>query len=179
MANMFSKIRDAITGTRDELDGTRRKISALKAEKSAIEKAPLSKDDALGQLESLIAHQAQQFETREANFAYLMHRSVDLTLAFGSMGSQASGVVSVGAICWLDPAKMRERLIAQLHKQWQSTPPGLPAPDRRQRITAIDAEILRLEQAEEKLIVEAAKHGIDLERRPDVDPRSEERRVGK
>jgi len=165
---MFSKIKEAIGGAREELDTVRQKISARKAERTSTTNAPMTKDESLGQLDQLIAAAAARYD-RDIAPGYLTRPCSNLDLAF-EVAERANSAVSKRA--WENPGAEKERLTRVLHKFWEQNPPGLPSPERRQRIAALDAEILELERAEEAMIVAAAEHGIDLERRGDADPRA-------
>lgn len=166
--SILSKIKDAVAGTRDQLEDIRRKIADGKAERDSVRRAPLSKPEALGQIDALIAGAANRFEA-DAAFPYLARTCTNIGLVFEVALRGRDSMIY--ALAWLDPDRLRERMTQQLHKFWEQNPPGLPSSERRQRIAALDAEILKLEAQEEAIIVAAAEHGIALGRRGDADPR--------
>lgn len=66
--------------------------------------------------------------------------------------------------------QVRETFIRQLETHYAGIEVGLPADARAARLREIDAELGKLEQAEEAAIAAAEEGGLMIDRRPDVSP---------
>jgi len=165
--SIFSKIGKAVGDAREELEGVRQKITDRKTERATISKTPMDKAATIGQIGELVAASAAAFD-RDIAIGYLARPCHDLSIAF----ELAVRNSPLGYDAWLKPDDLRERITQKMHQFWEQNPPGLSSSERRQRIAALDAEILELEIKEEQIITAAAEHGIDLERRGDADPRA-------
>lgn len=170
--NILAAVGDAMSRVKAELDGIRSKIRDLVDELDVLQAAPVAAEEAIERLDVKIRGEALRFEHGRASLGAMVHERYDLEAVFGSSlvpgGGGGVPCLTIGALCWLAPDLVRERLRTELRRQWDGNPPGLPAKERRAHAAEIKRRIRELERQEETLIVEAESIGLPLDRRGDV-----------
>jgi len=160
----------SIAGMTAELGALREKIAALQARRDTLETAPPTLAEELERLDALIAREAASYQPRYA-IGGLFSRGPGRELELVGAGP---GNTFTRALCFLAPDTVRaaiRKAVEARHAELAGA--GLvPVADaeRVAELAKLAAELREAEQAEESIIVEAARHGITLERRGDLDP---------
>ena len=146
-----------------KLDGIRDQITALVDERDATADAPLERAEAEAHVDAVL-RAVQVHPILGPSPAGLRDGSFDTTELEKLLGKP-------GLLVEL----LREPLKAYLLQVFDAEAgdsTGLPAVERRKKLTALDGEIFGLERQEEELIEVLEDQGHDIARRPDADPRA-------
>ena len=153
-----------------KLDSIRDKIAALVDERDDIEGTPIPREEAKARIAALIA----------APYSGTLHKTrIDLDpsptgLVDGSFNS--SSLLEMferpGVLRALFPDALSKYLLSIYDKELDGVTPGLPTAERRARLAELDAQIFKLETDEERTIEALETDGVDVQRRPDADPRA-------
>jgi hypothetical protein len=145
---------------------SREQIASIKAEIAAIESALLPKSEATAKLDAWLDDQVRL--NTEFNPMVEFLSSPDIT-AWNIAGiDQARGLGVLLAACL---PQVRASLVARLETAYAETPEGLPSGDRAGRLEPLNRKLWDAEITEETCIVEAARAGVLISRRPNVNPR--------
>lgn len=153
-----------------KIDTLRKKIAALQAERDTLNAQKRSRSEVAAMLDSMVTQWAtagQSTLSRELQRATMGGASEPLTLRGVAPIASAPGAVQINLnvgpllVVLLGQDAVKAALIASLG----TLPEGMPSVQRLERLSAISAELDRLE-TEEEALVEA--HGI--ERRTDARP---------
>jgi len=118
-------------------------------------------------------------EEAEARFDHLICRVKDDAIMGLGPGSLRDGgserefsewLARPGFLCELFATEIKSALLARFDAAVGDGPAGLPAVERRKRLTELDGEIFGLERQEESVIELLEADGADIQRRPDADP---------
>jgi hypothetical protein len=153
----------AIQETPAQLEKLRANIVQLQEERPKIEKASVPRDEALDLIERTISHNASRVTPMYGVLLRPGENAAALDLV-------PNGHVAA-ALCSFLPNLVRNKLIAEVDRQLEERPSGLPTAERPAALAKIDAAIRKLGVEEEQIITEAEAAGIDLARRGDADPR--------
>ena len=153
-----------------KLDTLRAEIAVLVDERAEVETAPIPRDEAVANIAALI----------DAPYSETLHKGrIDLDpsprgLVDGSFNS--SSLLEMferpGMIRALFPDAVSEYLLSIYDKELDGATPGLPVAKRRSRLAELDGQIYALETQEEAVIESLEADGVDIQRRPDADPRA-------
>jgi hypothetical protein len=148
---------------RRELARVREERDEILATRTAVERAPVSRDEAVARIEERIAERlATVFAPNVANFGSARY---DARYA----GTLFNGEVDALFVWWDGPG-IRDRLMAELDDWYRTQATALSAAERTSELAALDHRVSELEVTEEGLIREAEEVGIMLERRGNADP---------
>ena len=165
----------SIPNARDALDAIRAKLRALATEASAIEAAPVGREEALTRLEEQRKKVAERVAARRAERVrgFFSPRGISdvarlgLAEGYGLVGRELEAAIQEAA---------DERFLAA-GGEWAkaikaATIPGTPMPldARAPRLAAITQETVALGREEERVIECAAHDGLTLDRRDTADP---------
>ncbi len=154
-----------------KLEKIRAEIAALVDERDEVESAPVPREE-------VAAHIAAMIDA--PNSGTLINGRIDLEPRPGGLltgNFRSSGLSELldrpGILRALFPSAIQEYLLRCYDAQLGDAKPGLPAPQRRKRLTEIAGEIFRLETDEEGVIEQLEAEGADILRRGDADPRAQ------
>ncbi len=153
-----------MSATQKQLDGIRAKIATLADQRDQVGDAPIPRQEAETKFVHLIAGVRDDWK----------HGSMPAGLADGSVIERtlAEWLGRPAAMCALFGDTIRDSLLKAYDELTAGATPGLPAAERRTRRAALDAEIYALEREEESVIELLEAEGVDIQRRPDADPRA-------
>ena len=152
-----------MTKPQEKLAKIRAQIEELIDKRGDLEAAPLTREEASGRFDHLLDRIRTDAITGNSPAGLLdgSFNEADLVQWLGRPGFLAE---TFGA-------EIQARLLARFDEEVAGTEPGLAAPERRQRLKALDNELVALEAAEENEIVKLLAEGVDVLRRPQADPR--------
>jgi hypothetical protein len=163
--SITSKLRSATKGALEQISEIRRRISETRAGLRQLETAPLPR----AEIQERAATTVQQ-----AGAVWLKDNARNVLTGLGTFNKKATllavkhgdELMSWGAFCASDPQAAITRLLAVVEQtDYQPGPASALRPDL---IAAAALELAALEDAEEKLVDEAAAVGIVIEHRPEV-----------
>ncbi len=142
----------------------RDQIAALVDEREQIAEAPLARTEIEAHVDSVLN-------------AILSHPSSGPSptgLRDGSVSSSelAGELNKPGVLIALFRPQITEYLLGIFDAEVGDDAVGLPAGERRQRLTELNGQIYQLEQQEDLLIEVLEEQGHDIARRPDANPRA-------
>jgi hypothetical protein len=146
-----------------QLEQLRANIVEFQEERAKIEKASVPREEALNLIERTIAHNASR-----SLVGYRVLLCPGESVA--SLDLVPNGHVAA-ALCSFFPDLIRSKLVAEVDRQLEEWPSGLPTAERPGAVAKLEAEIRELGVQEEALILEAEAAGIEIDRRGDADPR--------
>ena len=166
-----NRITKAVAGLRSELEGLRADIASLRNEHDTLHGGRVSLDDALSLLHKAIDAKAAAWANRVDLEVLTVQAArpddLDLLPHMG-MGSTPADAAEA-LICHLAGDALKERLGERL-KSMMADDAGPPREQRAARLRDITRKLDDLERTEERLIREAKRVGIELDRRPDARP---------
>jgi hypothetical protein len=157
----------------------RQKIAGLKADLAETQAAPwpsqLVKQRARAQIDALAERGRPVCLPAIEIGREIVFRTTDARVDVASAAGSAIGTAAVedvlGLVAWLFGSELIaavEREISEVADDAHALAPD----DRKKRESALASEILQCERSEAALIEAAAADGIELPRRPDMDPRA-------
>ena len=151
-----------MSASQKELNTLRAKIATLADQRDQVGDAPIPRQEAETKFVHLIAGVRDDWK----------HGSMPAGLADGSVIERtlAEWLGRPAAMCALFGDTIRDSLLKHYDELTAGATPGLPATERRQRLTELDGQIYQLEQQEELLIEALEEQGVDVIRRPDASP---------
>ncbi len=150
-----------MSATQKQLDAIRDKIATLAAQRDEIADAAIPRADA------------------EARFDHLISRVKDDAIMGLGPGNLRDGgserefsewLARPGFLCEVFGDSIKAALLARFDALVDDAPAGLPAVERRKRLTELDGKLYELERAEEDVIEQLEDQGVDVQRRPDASP---------
>ncbi len=153
----------------------RDKIASLIDERDAIEGAPVPRGEAEARLDHVIARVREDWANGSLPPDLTNGRVSEREVAeWLGRASPFNGVVVGGgggsaALCAMFPDVIKATLLTAYDQQVGDNPQGLPAVERRKKLTALAAEIYALEVEEEHVIEALEEQGHDIARRPNAD----------
>jgi hypothetical protein len=155
---------------KNTITSLRAEIEALQAERKALERQQLGRDDVRAAIEGALAHVDAEWQGRldvavrrvaGGGYGALSAISEALDPRSGHL-TNATALAGLGGV-----ETLRAALLARVDAV---VPEGPNAAERRERIAAIDAELDRVELAEEQLIVQSEDEGRPVARRDNCRP---------
>jgi hypothetical protein len=155
------KLRDGETWI-DAIEATRKDVSSLQGQLQVVRAAPLPLDD---QRQAVAAYVERL--GRQAQPAVSVVQNGTLRVGFRDVLVEAEQTLAL--LAWIDPEKVRDALTGLLEGAPRVVG-AMGASEKQQRLAELEAKLLELERAEEALVEQANKSGIDILRRPDASP---------
>lgn len=158
---MAKQTRTMMTTTQ-ELEALRAEIVSSKAEIEATERASAPREEAIERIRAFVALEAARRPPAGKAFAHSTPARVTM-LPYGN---------SEEVLSWLAaavPEKLEELFLADVDARLAEAPAGLPAAEREERVSLLEARLRSLEAREERLLREAETAGVELDRRADAD----------
>lgn len=175
LTQLTAHIRGAVAEVEAKLGEIRTEITSLKAEREAVESAPVTKVLALARLDSKLETEAAKFDTDGVVIDRLWRpdladEPLGLVELFIGEAHQSNNIDALLAA--LFGTQIRKALAARIEAEYAAIAKQGIAPmgdeERRERLHQIDARIAELETAEEVIRSEAAAAGFDLAPRADI-----------
>jgi hypothetical protein len=165
-----------VTDLHGEVERTRARRSELLAERTKIDRAPVSLDVATQRIDEYLAALASEPGAMTHRFLRPGANGSDLAdVTLGLMDGPTRGVGArdiLRSLAFLDRERLRLALVADAKAALEASGGGLSERERTEALAAIEAELLELEVAEELAIREAEDAGHEgLDRRGDAEPR--------
>lgn len=164
------------SGIESELSDLRGRIADAQDRLAELDEAPVPRSEYLERIGGWIDGKARTFaESAEYQVSALRGpapRFDDVLL--GSMPVRGSGGPDVAVadaaplLCWLMGDEIKAKLAETINAAGFEA--GPPSADRPKLRRDLEAELRKLELAEERMIEEASEAGIDIPRRHDADP---------
>ena len=157
--------RKALRAASGSVADVRHAIATLQSERRVIEAAPLPLAEALPVLDEAVGRVFaihQYMQPADLLDAAAHGRPIDLR----ALPDQHRLALLVTAMAQV----VREQFREALARHYETLQPGLPTPERQQRLREIDSQLGELEREEENMIAELADAGVSIDRRPDSDP---------
>lgn len=151
--------------TMQKVSKLRDDVAATKAKRDAAASAPLSRAE-------LTAALSRQLIAGAVAERALAHRVGAADYDDGLLAARVTGDGRVDLLPPLVALFGAEAVQAMLARFVERAPDGPSAADRAARLSALDAELLELEAAEEKAIRALESQGVEVIRRGDADPRA-------
>ena len=152
-----------MSATQKQLDGIRAKIAALVDERDEIADAAITRDEAARRFEHLIARVKDDA---------IMGLGPGSLRDGGTEREFAEWLRRPGFLCEVFGDSIKAALLARFDALVDDAPEGLAVGERRKRLTELDGKLYELERAEEDVIEQLEDQGVDVQRRPDADPRA-------
>lgn len=158
---IVTALRDALGGARKSIEDTRDQIADLKAKRATIEATPVDRAESERRLDYEMQRSVQQ-HLPAPYFGALVERDRRFYASDFDTVFARSPFAMFAAMF---PDETRAFLLRNLPTN------GLSDADRAKRVKALDAQIMKLERAEETALreIEAAM-GATMPRRPDASP---------
>jgi hypothetical protein len=162
------------SGIESELSGLRERIAETNERLATLEDAPVPKSEYQQRVSQWIDHQAASFRPEYAvsPLRDVRPRFDEVSIAelpVRSSGGPEVAVADAGPLlAWLFGAELKAKLGEVIEAADLET--GPPTADRPKLRRDLEAELRRLELAEEVLICDAEQAGFVIPRRPDADP---------
>jgi hypothetical protein len=148
-----------------EVESIRAQIAELKEQRTKLRSAFVPKSVALSRVDDHVDRLAER--GRQSQLGYYASPDGDDPLIL--VGETREDFAAF--IAWLDPAKLKARLRADVTKLYAGID-VVGDDERNARLSEISAELFELEKREEIAIVTAERAGILINRRHDVDARA-------
>lgn len=141
----------------------RAQIEALADKRGNIEDAPLTREEASARFDHLLDRIRSDpiFGLAPAGIAGGSFDEAELV----------QWLARPGFLCEVFGVEIKAALMTRFDAETSGTELGLPAAERRAKLQALDAELCKLEAAEENEIVKLLAEGVDIQRRPNADAR--------
>jgi len=169
------------------IETVRGKVAALKAERARVKAAPLPRKEVQERVRAEVARLGSGFRPDVSGLLRPAGDPPDLLgvagLAHGSghvapnrsplFSAQLAQEVARGTVALLAalaPQALEDRLMAAVDEELGEKPAGLPSAERPELLAKLDAELLRLEIAEEQFIEATERDGRPVKRRADANP---------
>jgi|GEM_PF-6695054 hypothetical protein len=165
MMKIVNTLRNALGSARKDIENMRDEIADLKAKRATIDAAPVDLVEAERRLDfetQRILQQTMPTAGKGPGFGALIERDRRF---YASDFDQVFNRSPFAMFCAMFPEQTREFMLRNLPTN------GLAEAERTKRIKALDAQVLKLERAEETALreIEAAM-GATMPRRPDASP---------
>jgi hypothetical protein len=153
----------------DALHTVRAAIAKVAEEISHVQSARLPLDEALPRIAPLVDQLAARWRSNVADLAHPGPTSVDIL--FGE-AAQSDAWSLAGMVAAVHREAVIGTLETRLRAAYADVDPAscIPMAARAVRITDLRAQKLVLEQSEERLVLEAERAGLQVDRRGDADP---------
>jgi hypothetical protein len=152
----------------DALLRVRREVAVAQAELMRVKAAPPPKEEvqlALIQEIDRLAREGRPQVVNEGGKVMISWPDIQMYASPGQPLSAPSGSAS-RLLCALFPTELKKLLIASV----EDVSGGIAADERPRRILEMEQNIYALEIAEERLVCQALDSGLEVHRRPDVNP---------
>jgi hypothetical protein len=146
-----------------ELDRLRAGIAQVAAERTALDRAPVTHEEASRRLDSYLDVMAREWTpTVATDFAQP---------AFHMPSPDDYGFPHKAIFLLANLPEVRAALHARLRSAYERLPASVPTAERPARVADLDARQRQFELAEERIVLEAALAGHAIPRRADASPR--------
>lgn len=155
--------------TLESLEAVRQDIERLKRERDAIAGARCCESDLIARVDSIVQGWANQVDDAclgQTLASPTSRHSHDLMAEATPMLAGQSKVAAI--LSFLDPELVRARLL-DAAKPWIDRG-ALPLADRAEAIAGLELEQFNAEIEEERIITLLEESGLEVFRRPDIDP---------
>jgi hypothetical protein len=148
-----------------KLKKAREQIAAAKEAKQALTQSLISRETAYARLDDWIAQTGAEDGERyiPSGGEFTAPHPGSVTLARGDRSIDS-------LLCWLLPDVLRAAMRKRIDAVYKLHGDGISSEDRRARDAELDAQLLQIEIAEERIILAAEADGIHLPRRGDANP---------
>jgi hypothetical protein len=148
-----------------EVESIRAQVASLKKERTKLRSAFVPKNIALSRVDDHVDRLAERGRQSQLGY-YASPDGGDPMILVGETREDFTGFIA-----WLDPAKLKARLRADVTKLYAGID-EVGDDERNARLSQITAELFELEKREEVAIVTAERAGIPINRRHDVDAKA-------
>ncbi|RKQ73487.1 hypothetical protein [Oceanibaculum indicum] len=164
--------KKAIIEFHDALAALRDRITDIKSEIAMVEQAAPSLEEVEAKIDQWIAQRASNWDCLGRTFATAT--GTGPTVDYDPF--RASDVHEVNrlplALCALVPERIKAAMMGDARAALDVAPMQLTAPERHEKLQQLRSDLFAMEVDEERMICDAEEAGLDVDRRPDADPRA-------